>query len=98
MTPKRSTGGATHWYRKAAEQGVARAHSDLGVIYAEGEGVPVDDVQAYAWYSIVATQGHEDSKEYKGNIKKEMTCEQIAEAQKLSSEYWEKYVMPFKKN
>jgi len=26
-----------------------------------------------------------------------MTREQIAEAQKLSSEYWEKYVVPFQK-
>jgi len=27
-----------------------------------------------------------------------MTREQIAEAQKLSSKYWEKYVVPFQKN
>ena len=45
-----------------------------------------------------AGQGHEDSKEYRGILKKEMTREQIAEAQKLSSEYWGKYVVPFQKN
>ena len=42
--------------------------------------------------------GDEDAKKNKGILKKEMTREQIAEAQKLSSEYWEKYVVPFQKN
>ena len=67
-------------------------------MYAEGEGVPEDDVQAYAWYSIAAAQGLKSAKKNKGILKEEMTREQIAEAQKLSSEYWEKYVVPFQKN
>jgi len=31
-------------------------------------------------------------------MEKEMTIAQIAEAQKLSSELWEKYVVPFQKD
>jgi len=42
-------------------------------------------------------RGNKDAKKYKGIIKKQMTRAQIAKAQELSSELWEKYVMPFQK-
>ena len=88
---------AVHWYRKAAEQGYVFAQSNLGVMYYQGKGVLEDYVQAYAWWSIAA-QENEDAKKNKGIIKGWMTPAQIAEAQKLSSEYWEKYVVPFQKD
>ena len=40
---------AVFWYRKAAEQGYARAENNLGVMYEEGKGVPQDDAQALSW-------------------------------------------------
>ena len=82
---------AVRWYRLAAEQGDAGAQSNLGVRYATGEGVPEDDVQAYAWFSIAAAQGDELAKENKEIAAKGMTRDQIAEAQKLSREFWESY-------
>lgn len=30
------------WYRLAAEQGYARAQTNLGIVYRKGEGVPKD--------------------------------------------------------
>ena len=48
---------AMAWYRKAAEQGVARAQYNLGVMYANGEGVPKDEQQAMLWYRKAAEQG-----------------------------------------
>ena len=80
---------AVKYYRLSAEQGYADAQFNLGLMYHNGEGVPKDDVQAYAWWSIAATQGNANAQKGKGTLKKEMTREQIAEAQKLSSEYWE---------
>jgi len=68
------------------------------LMYYEGEGVLEDYVQAYAWWSIAATRGHKRAKKNKGIVKEKMTPAQIAEAQKLSSEYWEKYVVPFQKD
>ena len=35
------------WYRKAAEQNDAPAQYDLGLCYANGEGVAKDYVEAY---------------------------------------------------
>ena len=86
---------AVKWYRLAAEQGHAEAQNNLGTMYQYGEGVPKDYVQAYAWMSIAATQGNANAQKGKGTLKKEMTREQIAKGQELSSEYWKKYVVPF---
>src|ERR1035441_8676428 len=47
---------AVRWYRKAAEQGVAYAQSDLGVMYATGRGVPKDEAEAARWYRKAAEQ------------------------------------------
>jgi hypothetical protein len=84
--------------REAAEQGIAKAQTNLGLMYANGEGVLEDYVQAYAWWSIAATQGREIAKKNKGILKKQMTREQIAKGQELAAEYWKKYVVPFQKN
>ncbi len=48
---------AVAWYRRAAEQGDARAQYNLGVMYAEGLGVPQDAAAAVAWYRRAAEQG-----------------------------------------
>jgi TPR repeat protein len=46
------------WYRLAAEQGYARAQSNLGVMYGIGRGIPKDDKQAVRWYRLAADQGN----------------------------------------
>ena len=40
-----------------AEQGDAKAQYNLGVMYANGKGVPEDDKQAVKWYRLAAEQG-----------------------------------------
>jgi uncharacterized protein len=49
---------AAAWCSKAADQGDADAQNILGSVYADGEGVPQDYVQAAAWYRKAAEQGH----------------------------------------
>ena len=46
------------WYRLAADQGHAVAQFNLGVIYANGRGVPQDDAEAAQWYHRSAEQGN----------------------------------------
>ena len=86
-------------WAKAAKQGNAMAQRNLGGMHLRGEGVPEDYVRAYAWSSISAARGSARSKK-KGKeiMAKHMTPAQIAEAQKLSREYWEKYVVPFQRS
>ena len=87
---------AVKWYRQAAEQGHASAQYNLGRMYDDGEGVPEDDVQAYAWLNIAAAQGSLFAKERKQRIAESINREEIARAQKLAREYWQRYVLPFR--
>ncbi len=67
----------------------------VGMGYAKGEGVPENRVREYAWSSIAAAQGDSLAPMVKETAAMRMTPAQIAEGQKLSSELWEKYVVPF---
>ena len=42
---------------RCAELGHATAQLNLGIMYANGEGVSVDDVEAVRWYRLAAEQG-----------------------------------------
>ena len=46
------------WYRKAAEQGLAEAQTNLGVMYEEGLWVRQDYAKAVQWYRKAAGQGN----------------------------------------
>ena len=41
-----------------AEQGIAVAQSNLGLMYVKGEGVPQDYKTAVKWFSLAAKQGN----------------------------------------
>ncbi len=60
-------------------------------MYAMGEGVPEDDIQAYAWISIASAQCAGLAKKAKEMLTGEMVRAEIAEAQKLSRKYWEAF-------
>ena len=40
--------------KQAAEQGDASAQSNLGLMYARGDGVPENDAEAVRWYRLAA--------------------------------------------
>jgi TPR repeat protein len=48
---------AVKWYRLAAAQGNAPAQGNLGHMYANGQGVPLDYAEALKWYRLAAEQG-----------------------------------------
>lgn len=43
---------ASKWYLKAANEGHAGAQRKLGMMYSKGEGVPKNDIEAYAWFFL----------------------------------------------
>ena len=73
----------------AAEQGEALAQTNLGFMYAHGDGVPADLVFAYMWFSLSAAQGNETAQRNEQIIEQYLTREQFAEAQRLSREWIE---------
>ncbi|MDC1341956.1 hypothetical protein N8222_09165 [Oceanospirillaceae bacterium] len=72
------------WYTKAAEQGHAKAQSNLGVMYEYGNGVLTDNRRAYMWYNLASYNGSEKAGKNKDIIAKEMTPADISKAQDMS--------------
>jgi len=48
-------------FRKAAEQGDAKAQYNLGIAYAMGEGILKDETQSVVWFRKAAEQGLADA-------------------------------------
>ena len=61
-------------------------------MYQYGEGVPENLVAAYAWINLAVAQGYAGSQgqEAKGLLAQRMTHEQVAQAQALSVELFER--------
>ncbi|MBK9575043.1 MAG: sel1 repeat family protein [Rhodoferax sp.] len=49
---------AMRWYRLAADQGFAPAESNLGGMYAKGQGVAPDYKEAVKWFRFAADKGY----------------------------------------
>jgi TPR repeat protein len=54
-------------------------------MFDNGIGVPKSNVDAYFWFNLAAAQGVDVAKTNRDIIEKEMTREQIAEAQRRSA-------------
>jgi TPR repeat protein len=77
---------AVKWYRLAAAQGNAEAQSNLGLMYDRGRGVPQDYVTAHMWFNLVAARPNANAARSRDLVAKEMTPQQIADAQKRARE------------
>ena len=78
---------AVKWFQRAADQGNAIAQSILAASYANGEGAEKNFVEAYKWYNLASAQGNISATTARDNLAASMTPDQIAEAQRLSSEF-----------
>jgi len=77
---------AAKWFLRAAKQGYPQAQFGLGVMYAKGQGLPKHPPAALAWFVVSGYYGYQNASRNRDIIAKSMTPEQIAEAQKMSSE------------
>ena len=48
-------------WQPLAEEGHAGGQFGMGLLYANGFGVPLDDAQALKWYGLAAAQNHADA-------------------------------------
>ena len=74
------------WFRKAADQGHGIAQFELAMRYHTGKGTAKDSVEAYKWVLLAETNGIAVDA-YKDLLEKEMTPEQIAEAQRQADAF-----------
>lgn len=54
----------------------------LGMMYCLGREVDQDYVAAHKWFNIAALKGSAEARQYRCEISREMTANQIAEAQR----------------
>ena len=77
--------------RAQAEQGDVDAQVSLGAMYANGRGVPQDDVQAHMWFNLAASRLTSEAREraVQGRDVAEgrMTPEGLNEAERLAREW-----------
>ena len=73
-----------------ADAGAPVAQNNLGAAYSDGEGVPEDDVEAYAWLSIAAV-GDVDHEKNRDIVKESLSDSQLALGQRRATELFEKY-------
>ena len=78
---------AIHWYRKAAVQNHAPAQSNLGVLYAKGEGVMQDFIVAHMWFNIASSSGYKKAIEMRALFTKYLTSTQQSESEELAKEW-----------
>lgn len=80
---------ALSWIKKAAEQNYAEAQGALGMMYAEGNGVPADPILGHMWL-ILSTKGDKSKLE---GVKRsseqnyDMTDEEFSQAQHMADEW-----------
>lgn len=79
---------AAGWFFRAAEQGYADAQFNLGLMYANGEGVEKDMAQAVELFRKAAEQGHVDAQNNLGAMY--FTGEGIERDEKKAIEWFEK--------
>ena len=60
-------------------------------MYADGAGVPQDNVLASIWFNLAAAQGNEDGQKGRDLVASQMTPDQIAEAQRMAREWMAKH-------
>ena len=59
-------------------------------MYKQGKGVPQSYIHAHLWSNLAAAQGQKDGVKRRDELRSLMTTEQVAEAQKLATDLFER--------
>lgn len=64
----------------------------LGLDYSTGRGVPVDLVEAHKWLNLAAMVGSEEARLLRAEIARDMSPDEIADAQRRAREWRQRQV------
>lgn len=68
---------------EAAQRGEVDAQYALGMVYAEGRGVPIDLARAHYWLSLAVAQGDRDAELLRNIVGSQMTDEEYEAAKRM---------------
>ena len=71
---------------QAAESGDIDAQYGMGMVYADGRGMPVDEVRAFFWLTRAVEQGDKDADALRRVVAMRMTDAQFDAAERLLKE------------
>lgn len=90
---------AFHYLKKAAIAGNSMAADSLARMYIYGHGVPEDEIEAYAWFSVAVAQGldFEDYQKTVESARNDLAVilekeGKITEGKALARKYYQLYV------
>ena len=75
------------WYRKAAAQGHAAAQNNLGAMLYTGKGDDLNPTEGMKWFILAAEQGDKDAINWIAQARKELTPQQLADAEHQAAEF-----------
>ena len=78
---QRNYGQALRCWEETARHGNSAAQFNIARMYALGEGVPFNKMEAYKWMTIASRAGRPEATKALTRIKKNMSPEEIAEAE-----------------
>jgi hypothetical protein len=89
---KKDDESAAKWFLRAAEQGMAYAQLNLGLLYASGRGVPQDNVEAVKWielsvFGLPAGAARSDAARALKDVADKMTDDELIKARSLQREF-----------
>ena len=70
-----------------AENGIAAALYDLGLLYSIGQGVKQDFVEAHKWFNLAAIRGMKSAQIDRAEVAEDMSVSEISAAQKMAREW-----------
>ena len=71
---------------------MSRAQNEYGLLFAQGQGVPLDCVQAYAWIDMPASSGEPQALKNRAQLMQILDASALQRARKLAAEYASKYL------
>jgi TPR repeat protein len=78
---------ATDWLQKAAEQNYGLAQFNLGFLYQNGLGVPLNYAEAYKWFTLAANSDLAASRRALKELTQIMTTTQLRDGQAKVSDW-----------
>ncbi len=72
---------------RAVQSGAPDALFELGMLYATGRDLDADLVVAHKWFNLAVVRGNASALTYRVELAREMSSNQIAEAQRLAREW-----------
>ncbi len=84
----RNYGKALTCWEESAARGSSAAQYNIARMYALGEGVPRNAMEAYKWMTIASRGGRPEAQKALESIRKNMTPEQISEAERRIQKFY----------